>query len=250
MGIDLLSPLVKGIGSVRVSLRHGQGSHVVIDGRFLNHRMSARSTAARDLVIDDDLTSHVRQCARHIRLFEGLGYRVTVVFDGSVPPAKAAAASELARQREHARRRARDLDGRKVQPEAVNQVAVNACVFDARTVARIAALLRPKIKGKVFLAPGEAGPQLVVFQDVYRRNPQAKIVFVYAEDPELIVLGVRSLLWEVSETGGGDGALTGSCIHARAIFQPSPRDFAVDTNAHAFLRQLHGLPRRHDPALR
>lgn len=252
MGINLLSPLAKGIASVQVSLRHGQGSHVIIDGRFLNHRMSGRGTAARDLIIDDDLTAHVRQCARRVRQFEDLGYRVTVVFDGAVPPAKMASVADLSRQRELARRRARELDSRGVQPEAVNQVAAKACVFDSRMVARIAALLRPRIKGKVLIAPGgEAGAQLVVFQDIYRRIPTTKIVYVYSEDSELIVLGVRSLLWEVSEAAAaGSGALSGNCIHARAIFQPSPRDFARDTDAHAFLRQLHGLPRRYDPALR
>ena len=68
-------------------------------------------------------------------------------------------------------------------------------------------------------------------------------MYVYANDSDLIVLGVRSLLWEVLEHSG---TLTGKCIQSKLIFEPASWAFSCGTDGHAFLRQLHGLPKQHD----
>ncbi|CAM9535560.1 unnamed protein product, partial [Pylaiella littoralis] len=71
-------------------------------------------------------------------------------------------------------------------------------------------------------------------------------VYVYANDSDLIVLGVRALLYEASER---NRQLSGVYINTDFIFKPPEMAFRRNTTAHAFLRLLHGLPTEYDPAL-
>ncbi|CAM9899370.1 unnamed protein product, partial [Pylaiella littoralis] len=60
-------------------------------------------------------------------------------------------------------------------------------------------------------------------------------VYVYANDSDLIVLGVRALLYEASER---NRQLSGVYINTDFIFKPPEMAFRRNTTAHAFLRLL------------
>ena len=156
MGLHKLSPLAKQIASLRVSLQNGHGQdHVVIDGGFLNHRMKTRGGAAYGLVIKGDVLPHVKQCAKEIQLIQSRGYEITVVFDGKTPPVKLGTSQARKIKREENATAARLLVNRGGGSRAeINKLASNACVFDSRTIAQIAALLRGQMKGEVYIAPG------------------------------------------------------------------------------------------------
>lgn len=187
MGVTGLSPLLKGIGSLAVYLGRGgvNGKEaVVVDGGFLLHRMATRGDAAYQMVFEADVTAMVRQCAKEIKRFEDRGLTVWVVFDGATPPAKGSTGEGRRLRRECKEREARELDAAAGSRLKVNQLAAESCSFDARTIAQIATLLRSEIEGRVYIAPREADPQLVVFQDMLL--DKGYDVVVYGNDSDLI----------------------------------------------------------------
>ncbi|CAN0496003.1 unnamed protein product, partial [Scytosiphon promiscuus] len=122
---------------------------------------------ASSLLLHDDVRPLALECAKEMALFEARGYRVTVVLDGASPPAKAGTSDKRAISREEFGRQARELH--KVSPKKrtqINTLASGACVFSSRTNARLAKHLRANIRGEVYVAPAEADPQLVVFQNI------------------------------------------------------------------------------------
>lgn len=246
MGVDGLPPYLKGVGSLAVYLgrrRADEKVAVIIDGGYLLHKMCVRGEAAYELVFEGDVTALVRQCVREVKRLESRGIEVIVVFDGAAPPAKGSTGDDRREKREIAERKARELDKKAGSRLKVSKLAAGACSFDPRTTARVARRLRREIVGLVYIAPREADPQLVVFQDI--RLAEGADVMVYGSDSDLIVLGVSKLLYEIKEKGG---VLTGRCIVAKLILEPQSA-FKEDTKAHAFLRQLHGLPKAHDKDL-
>lgn len=243
MGVDGLSPLLKTVGNFVAYLgRKGADGKeaVLVDGGFLLHQMATRGDAAYQLVFKNDVSGMVRQCAAEIRRFERRGITVWVVFDGATPPAKGSTGDERRLRRESKAQEARQLDAAAGSRLKVSQLAAEACSFDTRTTAQIATLLRPKIDGRVYIAPREADPQLVVFQDLLFEKGYD--VMVFGNDSDLIPLGVQKLLFEIKENRG---ALVGRCVVAKLVLSPQPWAFKKDTRAHAFLRQLHGLPKEH-----
>lgn len=240
MGVLSLAQKAKSLASVRVTLNDGQDrDHVIIDGGFLNHRMCTRKDAATTLLFDDDIEPLARAHAEEVKKFEARRFRVTVVFDGASAPAKRGTSDDRTRKRAEYAAAARLLakkDGARVE---VNRLASNACVFDSRVNARLAMRLREMIRGEVYIAPGEADPQLVLLQDIHLKS--GANVYVYATDSDLIVLGVKSLLYEVSER---NRQLSGMFIKTDALFQPTATDLrrAATTTASSFLRLVHGLP--------
>ena len=244
MGVAGLPEILKKIGNLAVYL----GQHptnekvaVLVDGGFLLHKMKARGEAAYELFFRNNVTAMVSQCARELKRFEKRGIAVTVVFDGAAPPAKGGTGDGRRASREKSGREARELDAAAGSRLQVSKLAANACSFDPRTTARIAALLRDEIAGSVYTSPREADPQLVVLQDLALAD--GVDVMVYGNDSDLIVVGVQKLLFEIKDRGG---VLSGRCIVAKLILQPQPWAFKKDTEVHAFLRQLHGLPKEHD----
>ncbi|CAM9259552.1 unnamed protein product, partial [Hapterophycus canaliculatus] len=176
-----------------------------------------------------------------VRKFEDRGYLVTVVFDGMSPPAKAGTSDGRRERREGFYRRARELQKREPRKSAlINALASQACVFDNRVNARIAKHLRSLIRGEVYIAPGEADPQVVVFQNIYLAAGHNE-VYVFGNDSDFLVLGVEQLLVEIRLDRGG--ALTGLCFKASLLFEPSASSLCLATEQHAWLRQLHGLPK-------
>lgn len=177
-----------------------------------------------------------------MRKFSSRGYRVTVVFDGATPPAKRSTSVDRTRKREESAAAARRLvdDGGDITE--VNRLAASACVFDGRINARLAAQLRQLELCEVYIAPGEADAQLVLLQEMH--IAEGATVFVYATDSDLIVLGVKSLLYQVSER---NRQLSGMVISSDLLFQPTPAALQQSTAAHSFLRQLHGAPKDHNP---
>ena len=165
---------------------------VVVDGGFLLHRMASRGEAAYRMVFEADLSAMVRQCAREIKRFEDRGVAVWVVFDGATPPAKESTGDGRRLRRERKKTEAHELDAAAGSRLKVKLLAAEACSFDARTTAQIATLLRPEIEGRVYIAPREADPQLVVFQDMMLEK--GCDVMVSGNDSDLIPLGVQKLL--------------------------------------------------------
>lgn len=242
MGVTSLAKKAKALASVKVHLKDGGGEqHVIIDGGFLNHRLCTKAGAASSLLFDGDIEPLVDQFISEIALFENRGYKVTLVFDGGTPPAKAGTHEERTISREASPRAAEDLAGGGGSIQEVNRLATGACVFDAPVNARLAVRLRNLIKGDVYIAPAEADPQLVVFQNIHLARG-AK-VYVYATDSDLIVLGVEALLYEIRLR---NGQLSGTCIMARCLFQPDSEALTRDNESNGFLRLLHGLPYKYD----
>ena len=139
-------------------------------------------------------------------MFEERDYKFTIVFDGTSPPAKQGTSSARAKSR------------------------VNA---------RIANHLRNQIEGEVYISPCEADPQIVMLQNIYLEMGAGE-VYVYATDSDLIVLGAKKLLYDVQAVRG---SVTGRCIETRLLFAPTAWSLGRDTPGHAWLRQLHGLPK-------
>lgn len=246
MGVTKLLSYLKPIGGAFVSLEGGseQAKHVIIDGGFLLHSVASRGNAAYLLVLHNDVTGFVHECARVVRRFEARGVKVTVVFDGDAPPAKKRTGDERRKRRESKASKARSLDDSAAPRQQVNAAAAEGCSFDVRTTALIATRLRLLMKGGVYIAPREADPQIVVLHDGFLED--GADVYVYGTDSDLLVLGVAKLLFKVWET---NGELAGRFVNSSWVLNPSGWAFSINTPAHAFLRQLHGLPKQHDPDL-
>ncbi|CAM9230493.1 unnamed protein product, partial [Pylaiella littoralis] len=172
-----------------------------------------------------------------VKLFEDRNFLVTVVFDGRPPPAKGGTSQHRRERREKSAQQARALHDAGGCPVEINKLASAACAFDGRVTAEIATRLRARIGGVVYIAPGEADPQLVVFQDIHLAT--GANVYVYANDSDLTVLGVRDLLLEVVKNTRGE--LVGRCVRQRLLFQPTAWSFLQTGDAHRWLRQLHGI---------
>ena len=247
MGVRSLSPFLKVIGGASICFDGGRNArplHVIIDGGFLLHRQKKRGEAAYLLVLKNDVSGFVLECQREVGRFEKRGIKVTVVFDGKAPPAKQDTGDTRRTKREEAAELAKELEDKAATRQQVNEAAANGCSFSVRTTARVARGLREGIKGQVYIAPREADPQIVVFQNVALEEGQD--VYVYSSDSDLPVLGADKLLHTVEER---HGILTGKYVIAQWILQPSSWAFQIDTPQHGFLRQLHGLPKEHDPNL-
>ena len=241
MGVTKLASYAKAVASCSVHLGDGRGcDHVIIDCGYLNHRLCTRGVAASQLLLHDDVLQIAAEIGNEVRMFEERGYLVTVVFDGTTPPAKQCTSDSRARSREESARQARDLHREHPRRrQEINKLASGACVFDSRVNARIAMHIKNHIKGEVHIAPGEADPQIVVFQDIHLRTRTGQ-VYVYATDSDLLVLGLRQLLYDVRVECG---VMTGRCTKAALLFTPTEWSLSQDTPEHAFLRQLHGLPK-------
>ncbi|CAN0470001.1 unnamed protein product, partial [Ectocarpus sp. 12 AP-2014] len=99
--------------------------------------------------------------------------------------------------------------------------------------AEIATRLRARIGGE-FISPQA---KRIVFQDIHL--PTGANVYVYANDSDVTVLGVRDLLVEVVKKTRGE--LVGRCVRQRLLFQPTAWSFLRSGDAPGWLRQLHGI---------
>ncbi|CBJ32902.1 conserved unknown protein [Ectocarpus siliculosus] len=172
-----------------------------------------------------------------MKLFEDRNFLVTVVFDGRPPPAKSGTSQHRRERRQKSAQQARALHDAGGCPVEINKLASAACAFDGRVTAEIATRLRARIRGEVNIAPGEADPQLAVFQDIHLAT--GANVYVYANDSDFTVLGVLDLLVEVVKNARGE--LVGRCVRQRLLFQPTTWSFLRSGDVRGRLRQLHGI---------
>ncbi|CAN0536116.1 unnamed protein product, partial [Scytosiphon promiscuus] len=71
------------------------------------------------------------------------------------------------------------------------------------------------MQGEVYIAPGEADPQVVIIQNIHLERGAR--VYVFGNDSDFLVLGVKKLLSEVRMFRG---CLTGHHIEADLVFKP------------------------------
>jgi len=135
MGVTGLLGLLKCIENASVSLEDGgpPQRHVIIDGGFLLHFVANRGNAAHLLVLNNDVSGFVRECANVVGRFELRGIHVTVVFGGVAPPAKQQTGDRRRQKREEKAIEAKTADAASEPRAKVNALAAQACSFGVRT---------------------------------------------------------------------------------------------------------------------
>lgn len=246
MGVKGLLGRLKPVASDRVDLNEDVGT-IIFDGHYCMHRSAAKGSIAVEFALEDNLRPLVIDMLAEMRHFEQAGWFVVVVFDGATPPSKTHTSDTRSGDRATALAACRVL---KEQPRPVDDVAQRrailelerrargAVAFTPVTVAKVSKMLQHSLRAACITAPFEADPQLKVMEELYSRG--GKRCFVRANDSDLVVLGVRSLLWDVHLEAGG---LYGQCIYQKHIVQPEGEVWSGSSTGFDFLRQLHGVYR-------
>ena len=183
---------------------------------------------------EDDVKLLAREIVNHVTALPNARWNVTIVFDGSSSPAKGRTATWRAKTRGVAPEKCLaaasmgDLD-------AASNHAKQSPSFSARVVARVSSILMHETLAETITAPFEAGGQLKAMEDFYADGGERCLV--YGTDSDILVLGARSVLWEVSSPGG---ILGSQVIYIDNILRPSPSVFA-DGSEGRFMRMLHGV---------
>ena len=209
---------------------------MIADGHYLLHKAIAQEDCAKALVVDNDVKPLAKVVAQYIAAFTNAHWEVTVVFDGVAPPGKRRTSTMRADKRRAALQRSRN---QAVQGDLVGaeQSAKQSASFSPRVVARVSSILRNDTLAEIMTAPYEADGQLKMMEDFYwATTPKC---FVHGTDSDLVVIGVRSLLWQVSSPGG---VLGGQVIDRNLILHPPDSVLRrSDEAGGAFLRRLHGI---------
>ena len=234
MGVHGLLGFAKPAASRYVDLRYGQGGRIIADGHYLLHKFFYREGCALALVMGDDVKPLAREIVNHVTAFTNARWNVTIVFDGSSPPAKRRTATSRAKKRDAAREKCLAAAAMGDLDSASNH-AKQAPSFSARVVARVSSIVMHETLAETTTAPFEADGQLKAMEDFYADGGERCLV--YGTDSDLLVLGARSVLWEVSSPGG---ILGGQVIYTDNILRPSPSVF-TGGSAGRFMRMLHGV---------
>lgn len=244
MGLQHLLSDLKPLASEQVDLQAGTG-RALVDGHFLLHRWcSIRADVALSLVLSDNVLPLAKAAAGEVHMFERQGWKVTIVFDGATPPGKEATSAKRAAKREAALQRVNSLRRNSRGPIKPGGSGRGTPEFWARqavaltptVVARTSQVLKHLIRGDCMTAPFEADGQLVFLEDMYSRMGDQ--CHVYANDSDLVVLGVKSLLWEAKST---DGKFRGQCIKRASIIRPQSARLRSAREQGTFMWMLHGL---------
>lgn len=242
MGVNGLSPYLKEVASKRVPLDDEDGTrqkHLVVDGHFALHKAAGIGGVAVPLVLDDNVVPLAMSMATSLNKLASAGWGITVVFDGAPPPGKGATTRSRSSERERARQQCLRLRESNVplQHPGLQKAAVNAVAFTSHIVARVSRIVSRALRCECITAPYEADPQLRVLEEMYTR--MGKRVLVRENDSDLMVIGVRSLLWEVVSE---EGRLFGNIFTHEGITRPQMHALrAGTTHGHEFLRLLHGV---------
>lgn len=164
---------------------------------------------------------------------------MTLVFDGASPPGKGGTTTSRSEERAQARQRCVDMLSQKVPLDnrELQRAAVNAVAFTSNIVARVARVVGRLLHCECITSPYEADAQLFVLEDLYLS--MGKRVLVRATDSDLIVVGVRSLLWNVETDGRG---LIGDVITREGITHPQINALRTGvSDGMKFVRLLHGV---------
>lgn len=245
MGVIGLAQWLKQAASTRISLDDFDKSkepgmhHVVVDGHFELHLACGNPVVALPLVLDDDVIPLATSVANNLNKLASVGWVITVVFDGRTPPAKGTTADSRTSDREKARERCMELRGGGGSVDGgaeLGRAAVRAVHFTPWIVARVSRVLRRLLCVTCLTSPYESDAQLLLIERMLLK--QGKRVLVRATDSDLIVLGVRSQLWNVVEE---DGRLIGEVFTQEGVTRPQMPALSGDTEGHHLLRMLHGV---------
>ena len=136
-----------------------------------------------------------------LRCAEQRGWSLVVVFDGATPPSKERTSNSRSSARSEALRQCRRLQAQQpIDQRELEKQAKKAVAFTPEIVARVSQILRHSLRVDCITTPFKANPQLKVMEDTCCREGER--CFVRANDSDRIVLGVRSLLWDVSVERG------------------------------------------------
>lgn len=238
MGVKGLSGWLKEFASTRIALNdvdeeEDAGKHIIVDGNFELHRAGGLGPAALSLVAFDDVVPLAMSMANNLNKLAAVGWELTVVFDGRTPPSKAGTARSRSSDRERARERCMELLLNEVplNRAELERVAKRAVAFPSSVVRRVSYIIGHVLRCSCVISPYESDPQLKVLEDLYLRN--GKRCLVRGTDSDLVVLWVRSLLWNVTEEQGG--RLFGDVILLEAVTRPQLSVMGGETQAHEFL---------------
>ncbi|CAN0314459.1 unnamed protein product, partial [Laminaria digitata] len=200
MGVAALLSSLKHVASERVDLNDGVGT-IMFDGHASMHRSAGKDHVAVPLVLNNDVRSLVLDILSEMMRFEKAGWTIVVVFDGATPPSKACTSQSRSGERAKKLEASRALQAKlPVDRRELCRLAKSAVDFTAPMVAKVSQMLSHSIRGQFITAPFEADPQLKVMEDIF--SGSGKRCFVRANDSDMVVLGVRSLLWDVGVNAG------------------------------------------------
>lgn len=243
MGVAGLPQLLKEVASKEVRLdgcgeNEGSERHIIVDGHFALHRAASNASAAVSMVVHDNIEPLANIMAHRLNVLRSAGWELTVVFDGRTPPGKANTAQSRASVREGSRQTCLKLlqEGVPANHPDLEAAAKRAVHFSSFVVARVARLLVSRLRCTCIRAPYESDGQLAFLEHTYLT--MGREVIVHGTDSDLLVLGVRALLWEVRED---EGRVFGQ-VYARAnLVRPQLQVLRSDGEGGEFLRLLHGI---------
>ena len=219
MGVtDLLKRLSASVAKT-VDLRNlASWKFVVGDGHFVAYSLASWDVAAA-IVDRRDARPLAKAFVMRMSQLRVAGLQVFIVFDGASPPAKGRTASARSfRRKEALRRRQESLNkGEKAR-------SANDCVSINQDVVTVLLRALQDAGFVVIVAPYEADAQVILLED------ELDAACVYANDADLLVMGVKNMVSEI-QFRRGPGYLTGKLFG---------RDDIIVRHIHG--RDVEGVP--------
>lgn len=243
MGVNGLPVMMKEVAFKRIALdacdSEARDRQLVVDGHYVLHRAGGIADIAVPLILDDNVVPLAMSVANRLNMLATAGWTITVAFDGRTPPGKGNTACGRASTRGEARERcfelANDSQVSRNNTE-LRKAATRAVHFSSSIVARVSRILVHVLSCTCMRAAYESDPQLAVLESMYLK--MGNEVLVHGTDSDLMVLGVRSLLWDVTEE---DGGLYGQVFTQQAITRPQLHVLNGNGGGSDLLRWLHGI---------
>ena len=212
MGVEGLFKSLSACVAKTVDLRNfPSGKLVIVDGHFVAHRLATRNIAD-SLVERGDSLPLANAFVKRMYRFREIGLKVKVVFDGAAPPAKERTNSARSFRRKEALRRREEA--RKKGERSQN---ANGCVSINQDVVTVILKALQDNDFYAMVAPYEADAQVILLE------AELGAVFVYANDADLLVMGVKNLISEI-DFRRGPAYLTGKLFSRDDIIVHPPKD--------------------------
>ena len=200
------------------------GKLVVVNGHFVAHSLAIWNVATA-IVDRQDARPLAKAFVTRTSQLREAGLQVFVVFDGASPPAKGRTASARSfRCKEALRRRQQSLSkGEKAR-------SANDCVSINQDVVTVLLRALQDDRFAVIVAPYEADAQVILLE------AELGAACVYANDADLLVMGVKNMVSEI-QLRRGPGYLTGNLFSLDDIIVRPRKD---EFRASPLLRHIHG----------
>lgn len=200
MGVSGLSALLKEVASDRVDIDASDSKerqrHIIVDGHYGLQQAAGHADTALPLVLHNDVVPLAMEMASRLNMPAAAGWEIALVFDRFTPPRKANTASSRADTREAPKQRCFDLQHEVPRDVAeIGTAAKGAVHVSSAVVARVSRTTLHVCDGPI-RKQRAASLSRGVYLQMGRR------VLVHGTDRDLMVLGVRSLLWDVIVKGG------------------------------------------------